>query len=86
MAKKPPECYSVRLSKRFEIQAKEIFGAIARWDEIADALYRDVPMNPAAFPVVPGTGYHAVAIESMRLTVFFTIDEDAECIEFDGVG
>jgi hypothetical protein len=86
MANQSPECYSVRLSKRFEAQVEEIFGSIGRWDEIADALYRDLPLRPEAFPVVPETGYRAATIDALRLTVFFTIDEPAECIEFDAVG
>ena len=85
--KPQPECYTVRLSKRFEAQVADLFGSFQRWDEIADALYRDLPMKPLEFPAVPGTDYRAVTLEtSARRTVFFTIDEEAECIEFDAVG
>jgi hypothetical protein len=82
-----PDCYSIRLSQRFEAQVLDLFGSFERWDEIADALYRVLPLKPSEFPVVPNTGYRAVTLETNpRRTVFFVIDEGTECVEFDAIG
>jgi hypothetical protein len=78
--------YTVRLSKEFEAQVEKAFGSFERWDDIADALYRQLPLRPQEFPVVPGTGYRAVTLETVpRRTVYFVINEDEDTLEFEGL-
>jgi hypothetical protein len=79
--------YSIRLSKRFEALVKDSFGSFERWDEISESLTNDIPLNPTQFPEVPGTRYRAATLEtSPRITVFFTIEEEDGCVEYDALG
>lgn len=81
-----PKAYSVRLSKLFETHVKGAFGSFERWEEIADALYRHVPLRPHEFPAVPGTQYRAATLETdPRRTVCFVINENDECLDFEGL-
>jgi hypothetical protein len=86
MAKGQPQAYTVRTTKLFDQQVETTFGSFERWDEIADALYRHLPMHPHDFPVIPGTGYRAVTLETpVPWTVYFVINEEEGCLDFEGL-
>lgn len=76
--------YRVVESKTFSRQVRAAFGSYKRWDEISETLTLDVARFPKRVSVVPGTQLRAIRLETGH-AVYFTVDDDAQCVTYEGL-
>ena len=73
--------YIVKETDYFVEQVRLLTGEIEVWDEIKETIDLDLARNPQAGQRIPETHLYAVTtLSKPSLTVYYTIDDEAETI------